>query len=70
MVEAVQLWAEPVTLSYLRHHWGAAYVVDSHGRTDWTARRRDGLGAVLRARRADELLELIRLDYQNHPVSR
>jgi hypothetical protein len=56
-------------LAALRWHWGSAYVVERSRRSRWTAQRRD-TREVLRASSADELLDLIRDDYADRPVSR
>jgi hypothetical protein len=56
-------------LAALRWHWGSAYVVEHPRRSRWTAQRRD-THEVLRASSAGELLDLIRADYAQRPVSR
>jgi hypothetical protein len=56
-------------LDELRHHYGSAYLI-SHPEPDvWLAQRRDDR-TVLRAESAAELLDLIRDDYRDRPVSR
>ena len=60
--------SEPVNLAYLCHHYGEAYEVNMR-RGRYEARRRDD-GAVLTADSADALLDLIRVNYAAHPVSR
>jgi len=56
-------------LEDLRHHWGSAYDIGASGGM-YTARRRDGKGAIL----ADALPEGLRLqivaDYRANPVPR
>ena len=60
--------SEPADLAYLIHHYGDAYEV-SMRRGRYEARRRDD-GTVLTADSADALLDLIRADYAERPVSR
>jgi hypothetical protein len=60
--------SEPADLAYLRHHYGEAYEVNMR-RGRYEARRRDD-GTVLTADSADALLDLIRADYAERPVSR
>ena len=59
---------EPVNLAYLIHHYGDAYEVNTR-RGRYEARRRDD-GSVVAADSADALLDLIRADYAERPVSR
>ena len=59
---------EPVNLAYLIHHYGEAYEVNMR-RGRYEARRRDD-GTTLTADSADALLDLIRADYAERPVSR
>jgi len=59
----------PITLSYLRHHWGDAYVVSHDGRGRWSARRMDGKGTVT-ADSAEALRDAIRADYLAERVPR
>ena len=59
--------SEPVNLAYLIHHYGEAYEVNMR-RGRYEARRRDG--TMLTADSADALLNLIRADYAERPVSR
>jgi hypothetical protein len=56
-------------LAELRWHWGSAYAITRPRLRTWLAERRD-TREVLRAATADELLELIRDDYTDRPVSR
>jgi hypothetical protein len=56
-------------LAELRHHWGSAYIINCTGLGRWTAERRDNR-EVLRSDSAAGLLELIRADYAERPVSR
>ena len=72
MVGTVTPWAEDVDMAYLRHHWGDAYAIVSPGKHRWSARRKDDPqgSALLKARSAEDLLELIRRDYQSRPVPR
>jgi hypothetical protein len=58
----------PVTLEYLRYHWGGAYVVSQNGRR-FFARRRDNQ-RTLTADSAEELLHAIRADYAAEKVPR
>ena len=60
--------SEPVNLAYLCHHYGEAYEIHMR-RKRYEARRRDD-GTVLTADSADALLDLIRADYAERPVSR
>jgi hypothetical protein len=60
-------YTEP--LAELRHHWGSAYVIDRLGTDLSLAQRRDDR-TVLRADTPGELLEKIRDDYRDRPVSR
>ena len=60
--------SEPIDLAYLFHHYGEAYEVNMR-RGRYEARRRDD-GTVLTADSADALLDLIRADYADRPVSR
>jgi hypothetical protein len=60
---------EPITLSYLRHHWGDAYIVSHDGRGRWSARRTDGKGIVT-ADSAETLRDAIRADYAADKVPR
>jgi hypothetical protein len=60
--------SQPADLAYLIHHYGEAYQVNMR-RGRYEARRRDD-GAVLAADSADALLDLIRADYAERPVSR
>jgi len=50
-------------------HWGDAYVIGHLGPDLWLAQRRDDR-KVLRADDPVKLLELIRADYAERPVSR
>jgi hypothetical protein len=59
---------EPIDLAYLCHHYGEAYEINMRRRR-CEARRRDD-GAVLTADTAEDLLEKIRADYAERPVSR
>ena len=59
---------EPIDLAYLIHHYGEAYEVNMR-RRQYEARRRDD-GTMLTADSADALLDLIRADYAERPVSR
>ena len=59
---------EPIDLAYLIHHYGEAYEINMR-RGRYEARRRDD-GSVLDADSADEMLEKIRADYAERPVSR
>jgi hypothetical protein len=59
-------WEEP--LDDLRYHWGEAYLIDYLGGR-FVAQRRDS-HATMSADSPAELLELIREDYRQHPVSR
>ena len=56
-------------LAEMRWHWGSAYIIEHPGPDLWLAQRRDDR-AVLRAGSAAELLDLIRADYAERPVSR
>jgi hypothetical protein len=56
-------------LGVLRFHWGEAYEID-HGRAGWRARRRDGLGGILRAPDPPSLHVMIAADYQLKAVPR
>jgi hypothetical protein len=60
--------SEPVNLAYLIHHYGEAYEINMR-RGRYEARRRDD-GTVLTADTAGALLDLIRADYAERPVSR
>jgi hypothetical protein len=60
--------SEPADLAYLCHHYGEAYEVNIR-RGRYEARRRDD-GTVLTADSAEDLLDLIRADYAERPVSR
>ena len=60
--------SEPVNLAYLCHHYGEAYEVNMR-RGRYEARRRDD-GTLLTADSTDALLDLIRADYVERPVSR
>ena len=60
--------SEPVNLAYLVHHWSDAYEINMR-RGRYEARRRDD-GTMLTADSADALLDLIRADYAERPVSR
>ena len=61
---------EAEQLAELRHHWGEAYDIFADRGDRWRARRRDGRGAWLVARDPEQLLALLRADYQRDPVSR
>ena len=63
----VSEYAEP--LAELRWHYGEAYIISCTGLGRWTAERRD-THEVLRSDSAAGLLELIRADYDERPVSR
>ena len=56
-------------LDDLRWHWGGAYVIGRVGADLLLAQRRDDR-KVLRAADPAKLLELIRADYAERPVSR
>ncbi len=56
-------------LAELRHHYGSAYIITHPEPGIWLAQRRD-TREVLRAESAAELLEKIRDDYAQRPVSR
>ena len=56
-------------LSELRWHWGSAYLIEHPEPDVWLAQRRDDR-SVLRAESAGELLDRIRADYAERPVSR
>ena len=56
-------------LSDLVWHWGSAYAIGHPAPDTWFAQRRDGRG-MLRAATPDELLSMIRSDYQVTPVPR
>jgi hypothetical protein len=56
-------------LTELRHHWASAYLITRPEPDVWLAQRRDDR-TVLRAGSAGELLEKIRTDYRDRPVSR
>jgi hypothetical protein len=59
---------EPVTLTYLKIHWGTAYKVGiAQGR--WYARRKD-TKRTLTADDGEEMLAAIRLDYLQERVPR
>jgi hypothetical protein len=60
--------SEPIDLAYLCHHYGEAYEINMRRRW-YEARRRDD-GTMLTADSADALLDLIRADYAERPVSR
>jgi len=60
--------SEPIDLAYLIHHYGEAYEINIR-RGRYEARRRDD-GTTLTADSADALLDLIRADYAERPVSR
>jgi hypothetical protein len=60
--------SEPIDLAYLCHHYGEAYEINMR-RGRYEARRRDD-GSVLAANSPDALLDLIRADYAERPVSR
>jgi hypothetical protein len=60
--------SEPVNLAYLYHHYGEAYEINMR-RCRYEARRRDD-ATVLTANSGDALLDLIRADYAERPVSR
>ncbi len=60
--------SERVNLAYLCHRYGEAYEVNMR-RGRYEARRRDD-GTMLTADSADALLDLIRADYAERPVSR
>jgi hypothetical protein len=60
--------SEPADLAYLCHHYGEAYEINMR-RGRYEARRRDD-GTVLTADSAGALLDLIRADYAERPVSR
>jgi hypothetical protein len=60
-------YTEP--LAELRWHWGSAYLITHPRLRTWLAERRDDR-TVLRAESADDLLNLIRDDYRDRPVSR
>jgi hypothetical protein len=57
-----------INLAYLIHHYGEAYEINIR-RGRYEASRRDD-GAMLTADTAQELLDLIRADYAERPVSR
>jgi hypothetical protein len=57
-----------INLAYLCHHYGEAYEINMRRRRYEAARRDDG--TVLTAETADALLDLIRADYAERPVSR
>lgn len=63
--------AGPDASSYeeLRHHWGDAYVIVHPRRGPYMATRLD-TREVLKADRADVLLEQIRANYEANPVKR
>ena len=56
-------------IAELRWHWGSAYLINHPRLRTWLAERRDDHD-VLHAESADELLNKIRDDYAEHPVSR
>jgi hypothetical protein len=56
-------------LAELRHHWASAYLITRPEPGTWLAQRRDDR-SVLHAGWAGELLEKIRADYAQRPVSR
>jgi hypothetical protein len=56
-------------LDDLQWHWGGAYVIGHTAADLWLAQRRDDR-KVLRATNPAELLELIRADYAERPVTR
>jgi hypothetical protein len=56
-------------LTDLRHHWGSAYKITCPGLSQWKAVRRDGQGQIS-ADNAEELRDLIRIDYAECPVPR
>lgn len=60
-------YTEP--LAELRWHWGSAYLISHPKPGVWLAQRRD-TRETLRAGSAAELLEKIRDDYAQRPVSR
>ena len=55
-------------LDELRWHWDEAYLIDLIG-SRWIAQRRDS-HATISADSPVSLLDLIRVDYARHPVSR
>jgi hypothetical protein len=57
------------SLDEIRWHWGEAYNVEHLGGL-WLAQRLDKSRATVSARTPDELMELIRLDYEAAPVPR
>jgi hypothetical protein len=67
-VEVVGDCEEP--LDELRWHWGEAYLIHYFETADkWVAQRRDS-HATISADGPVSLLDLIRVDYAAHPVSR
>ena len=58
----------PVTLTYLKWHWGSAYRI-GYAFGTWSARRQDNRD-VLTATSGRELLTKIRLDYLREKVPR
>lgn len=56
-------------LADLKHHWGEAYNIAHLGPETWVAQRRDSHNTV-GARTPARLLERIRQDYRERPVSR
>jgi hypothetical protein len=57
-----------IDLAYLIHHWGEAYEINMTRRRFYAIRRDDG--SVLDASTAEALLEKIRADSAERPVSR
>lgn len=60
--------ADRASLDDLRWHWGSAYLLKRLGGR-WVAQRRDS-HSTISAIGPDQLLGLIRADYQAHPVPR
>jgi hypothetical protein len=56
-------------LDALRWHWGSAYLIHHPMPDVWIAERRDD-HETLRADSPERLLDLIRKDYSDRPVSR
>lgn len=60
-------WQGP--LDDLRHHWGSAYLIHFFEPDRWVAQRRDS-HTTISADTDGGLLDLIRADYAERPVSR
>jgi hypothetical protein len=60
---------EPVTLGFLRWHYGGAYIITMRPGRRIEAQRRDD-GSLIRADTADAMLAELRADYRARPVPR